>query len=288
MMVHDIAAGAQVGWLNPHLALYNEEDQRIDLRPLRNHFVQVFDYGEIAAVLQRVYQLVLERLPRYRDNQPVGHTIVLYLDEWPSIARQQPGCLAALQGILCEGRKCRVFVVLASQDGTVETLGLKSGARDLFKTRLLGNVDAATWTALMGKGIPRTRIEQGRGIWRLAPQRGESAPTTIQITRPTATEIARISAQPAGCWPSLLERQAAPPLVVVEQPPVEQPPVEPAITDDHRRALAMIESNPYLRHSKRQLAIQLWPECDGSGSWNRKAGELITDLETASLLEPLR
>lgn len=172
LLISDIARSAQVYWLNPHATLFHPKDQRTDLRPLVPYFTLVRDYASIVATLKASYTLVREvRLPLYWEGKDVGPPIVLYLDEWPAIVdATDDEATRYVKLLLRESRKCNVWLVLATQDAQVDTLKLKSGVRAAFNTRLIGNVDDATWLALAGKGVPRPALSWGQ--WWLARSSG--------------------------------------------------------------------------------------------------------------------
>lgn len=201
LMVADIANGAQVYWLNPHYALFHPKDQTTDLRPLTAHFTHLADYDAIVRVLAAADTLIDQRMPLYRAGHDVGHHVVLYIDEAPAIFDVcGERFTKPLRSILREGRKCQVWIVLASQDAQVETLGLKSGLRNNFHTRLAGNVEQATWQALIGTGVPKPKERLTRGCWHC---QGEIN-GVVQIIRPAAADIAQVAAQPILPHPSLV------------------------------------------------------------------------------------
>lgn len=189
----DIAQGAQVYWLNPHLALYHPEDQTTDLRPLAEQFTAVPEYDRIAAVLKAADALIDTRMPLYRAGEDVGHHIVLYIDEAPAIFEVcGDAFIKPLRSILREGRKCRVWVCFATQDAQVKTMGLESGLRNNFHTRLAGNVEQATWQALIGVGVPKPGQRLARGFWHCQGEHNGIA----QVVLPKAHDIAYIASQP--------------------------------------------------------------------------------------------
>lgn len=163
-MVHDIARGCQVVWCSPQLTLYHPKDQRCDLRPLALHFEQVTSYPAILSVLDAAYAIGETRKPLYRAGEDVGHPIVLYFDEWPAIvATLGKEAVDRMARIVRECRKLNIWVVIATQDALVETIGFSSGVRSMFATRMAGNVDQTTWRVVMGDGVKKERVE--RGVW---------------------------------------------------------------------------------------------------------------------------
>lgn len=155
LMVADIKRGYRVYWLNPHLTLFNEEDQQTDLRPIAGKFAQIYEPRAIEQVLDWAVEQIEERKPRYRRNDNDYPTIILYIDEWEGLLDAMTSGLVSLKRILNEGRKFKVFVVMANQSALVQAMGLSSGGREQFITRIVGAVDQTTWRALIGSGIPR-------------------------------------------------------------------------------------------------------------------------------------
>lgn len=258
MMVRDIRRGAQVFWLNPDLALYNTEDQPTDLRPIEKHFVQVFDYAEILAHLETFVTIIQDRMANYRSNQPVGHFIIIYLDEWPGIVQVLGDPVTeAFKFIARQGRKVRVFLNMASQDALVDTIGVKSGVRHQFATRLVGRVDASSWTGLMGSGIPREDPER-RGEWRWARPGGFQK---VQIDPASKWEIAEIANRPAGVFPEFEIRSTQ----------------NNSIASSTLREFILVAG--WLAEdetiSNREIARRLWPESipgsNGGGTWSVRA-----------------
>lgn len=218
MLTADLARGAQVVVCNPQFTYYHPDDQPTDLRGLRDAFEVVRDEADIARTMAEVYAIGKSREPLYLDGQHVGHDIVLYLDEWPRIVDSPAGDAAAahLRKIVRELRKCNVWVVLASQDAQVETLGFKSGLRSAFTTKLVGNVDAATWRALVGSA-PQQPMRRGewmtdRGVLSVAlptpadvaaAARGAQAHAALSVTAMDSADSAIAGAIPPDSAPQL-------------------------------------------------------------------------------------
>ena len=273
-MVEDIRRGAQVWWMTPHLALYNEEDQPTDLRPIEKHFRQVFEYDQIGMQLRAFAAESTRRLPFYRRNEPVGETIVVYLDEWPGIVQVLGDEVTeALQTIAREGRKCRVFLVLASQDALVKTLGIESGVREQFNTRLVGRVDQFSWTALVGKGFPRYKPSKP-GEWTYAG--GWDDPQVVQIGLTPASTIEEIAKTEPKVFTNI---------------DVEFIPQGMISTNNDDVVLALrvaelLKTEPNI--SNRKIARTLWPESgDGGGRWSQRADVLKAQVEQAVTLLPV-
>lgn len=261
LMVEDIKRGAQVYWLSPHLTLYNEEDQPTDLRPLEHHFRQVFTYSEIGRQLQIFSAEAQRRLPFYRGNQPIGDTIVIYLDEWPGIVDMcGETATQALKTIAMEGRKVKVFLVIASQDTLVDTIGIKSGVRGQFETRLVGRVDSATWQAMIGSGVRRYTPAR-KGEWTY-PRRDEVL--QVHINPATPELIANVAQMPKRDF-SMTEALEFIPDRTIEN--------TNEVVSNVLRVIQFLAEDEAI--SNREIARRLWPESgDGGGRWGTKAGLL--------------
>lgn len=270
MIVSDIQHGAQVFWLSPHLALYNQEDQPTDLRPIAGHFKQVFNYQEIGTYLSAFAREANRRLPLYRNDEPVGPTIVVYLDEWPGIVEVcEDVAVEALRMIAREGRKVRIFLVVASQDALAETLGVRSGVRAQFNTRLVGSVDSYSWVACVGKGIPRVTPTR-KGEWMCV--RGGHPMMTVHI-HPAPPELVQ-------------EIAHLPPVELMEIRTIEVIPQRTNVPSEVIRVMEWVSAEPNISH--RELARRLWPESgDGGGRYALRAKLLRDQIEEAVTLFPV-
>lgn len=255
LMVSDIARGAEVWWLNPHLALYNEKDQPTDLRPLQHHFHQVYDYEDIKRIIVTLRKHIYnKRMPLYRENKPYGHDIVLYLDEWPGIVDVCGSEVAdAIGHIIREGRKVGIFVNLAAISAQVQSTGLPTDIRRNFLTKLVGNVERDTWTALVGKGTEQVGMTKKSGKWWYVRDIEEKKKVEVEL--PSAHRIAAIASKPVKQFPPLDER---------------------GMTEDHKRALEILKINPAI--GQNELARQVYGVERGGGSFSQKAKGLRADL----------
>jgi hypothetical protein len=166
MLVADIVRGCQVLWLSPARILFHHREQPIDLRPLAAAGLLEHhkDPKTIAQVLHLSGQLVAERNEQLEQDEDVGHPICLYLDEWPHLVAECPQIEDTLGKILRTARKTNIWIILATQDAHVETIRLHGGLRAAFSTRLIGNVDRATWNALADPDQERQRVSQGQWV----------------------------------------------------------------------------------------------------------------------------
>jgi len=207
-MLGDIANGDQVVWASTNLALYHSRDQRTDLRPIAHLFEHTRDELEIMAVLHWASAEVDRRMPFYHADQWHGEPIVIYVDELGGLYRRFGELLVhAMRNIGEQGRKVDVYLGLVAHNALKESTGLDMALKPLFQTRLLGNVDQATWTAMVGPGVKLRGVPDGQGIWTMPDRRGQAHET--QIRRPTARDIEALAANaPAGVHASILQAAA--------------------------------------------------------------------------------
>lgn len=207
LMIGDIRRGDQVIWASTNLALYHARDQRTDLRPIAHLFEHTREPLAIMAVLRWAAAEVDRRMPRYHANQPHGDPIVIYVDELGGLYRQFGETLVnAMRNIAEQGRKVDMYLVLVAHNALKDATGLDMALKPLFQTRLLGNVDQATWTAMVGPGIKLRSVPDGRGLWHMPDRRNQIH--EVHIALPTATAIAALAtqAQPSHSRRSILER----------------------------------------------------------------------------------
>ncbi len=196
-IVEDIASGAEVVWMSKHATLYHPKDQPVDLRPLADRFDLVTKGPAICERLDYyVNDVMEERLERYTLGQDVGHPVALHIGEWPVLHEQYGEKVAApMRRLLREAPKTQIIVSLDAQDAQVSTLGLGSGLRNSFWTKVIGNVDEPSWRGLTDEPYRKMPARQ----W-FVPGRG-----TIVI--PQAIERAAELVSPAPA----IEPEAAPP-----------------------------------------------------------------------------
>ncbi len=203
-LVGDIRRGEQVVWASTNLALFHSRDQQTDLRPLAHLFEYTSERREIMAVLLWAAAEVDRRMLSYRADTPHGDPVIIYVDELGGLYRDFGETLVrAMRMIAEQGRKVDVFLFLVAHNTLKESTGLDLALKALFKTRLLGNVDQATWTAMVGPGIKLRGVPDGQGLWHQPDKRGTVFPVTVQ--RPSAQDIARIAAMRPRNRPSILD-----------------------------------------------------------------------------------
>ena len=188
LLVADIAVGAQCVVCSTHFTYYHPDDQRIDLRPLRDAFQVAYTAETIRAVLAAACALKDQRMTLYRAGKPVGHDVCLYFGEWDTSIQRLLGAWATerLQEILDEGRKTNIWVSFVEVHGAqVKRFGGDSALRAAFRTRLTGNVDATSWRAFVGSDIPQQPVPQGQWMTERGP---------VFVEPPTAAQIAQVAA----------------------------------------------------------------------------------------------
>ena len=203
-LVGDIRRGEQVVWASTNLALFHSRDQQTDLRPLAHLFEYTSERQEIMAVLQWAAAEIDRRMPMYKADMPHGDPVIIYVDELGGLYRDFGDVLVrAMRTIAEQGRKVDVFLFLVAHNTLKESTGLDLALKALFKTRLLGNVDQATWTAMVGPGIKLRGVPDGHGLWHQPDKRGNVFPVTVQ--RPSAQDITRIATTRPRNRPSILD-----------------------------------------------------------------------------------
>ena len=115
--------------------------------------------------------LALEELERRlelrRQSQRYGAPFVLYLDELPSIVEHVEHATDRIAEILRMGRAVGLFIVGASQDFLIKTIGGSSGARECYKTAVYGGGDLIGARALLDmrqKDIEQHEGDLGKGV----------------------------------------------------------------------------------------------------------------------------
>ncbi|NNJ10601.1 hypothetical protein EKD04_009695 [Chloroflexales bacterium ZM16-3] len=305
-LVGDISRGEQVIWASTNLALYHSRDQQTDLRPLAGHFEYTRDRMEIMAVLLWAAAEVDRRMPFYHEDMPHGDPVVIYVDELGGLYRIFGDLLVlAMRNIAEQGRKVDVFLFLVAHNTLKESTGLDLALKALFKTRLLGNVDQATWTAMVGPGIKLKGVPDGRGIWNYPDKRGNAY--EISVRRPSAQEIAQIASRRARSFPAILDAaqpfrdrleqaKAAPASqAAVAAAPAPTKPWEPTELHLHVRRLitdamptivglladgqTLAKAQELTQTSNRALARRLGLGANG-GTAAVRVGEMIREWET--------
>lgn len=291
MIVADIVNGAQVAWLNPQLSLYHPDDQRIDLRPIKHLIERYRKPEEILDVLNVAKAIIEHRNQLYEDGQSVGHNIVLHIDEWPLIRESNVGdqCAEALRTILRTGRKCNVWIALATQDAQVETIGLNGGVRNSFATALIGNVDTATWRAMLGADTRQNKLPQG--VWQ-----GKDSLITVSI--PEVNVIQKLAESlPTAQYAPLRKQSSDTASTTFDASVIQQslilaktdtvPARKPDDDDTVHITKAALFIQAHINEHKnapsaRAVAVHIYG--DGNGRYNQKAKRLMTLIAERNLI----
>jgi hypothetical protein len=168
--------GVRVLLLNPHYMCY-DRDAGEDWTPfdpfLTKPAMECANYPAIKQSLQWMVETLLpRRIARARDGQPIGKPFFVVIDELPAIVaevKEAPGYIAKL---LREGRKYGIFLIVASQDFLVKTIGMDGGGvRKCFRTAMYVGGDPTTAGVLLGDTggkLPENDLGKGTIMLRCA------------------------------------------------------------------------------------------------------------------------
>jgi hypothetical protein len=156
IMAQLCSIGVRVLMLNPHYMPYDQsggEDWTPFIPKLERHPAECADYDAIGKYIRWMSEdLLKKRIERARKNQPIGRPYFVVIDEVPAVVahcKDAPGYIGEL---LREGRKYGIYIILASQDFQVKTIGLDGGGvRKCLKTVFYVGGDQATARALLGE-----------------------------------------------------------------------------------------------------------------------------------------
>lgn len=168
-------ADAQVLLLNPHYTRY-DLDRQEDWTPFESYLVSdpmaCRRYETIASSLQFIAEDILpKRLERYAHSQPVGKPYFIAIDELPAIVAEIKAAPGYLAKILREGRKVRVFLIVAAQDFLVSTIAPGGGGavRDCYRTAYYVGGDSTTARILLDlppRLLPESELGKGQVMLR--------------------------------------------------------------------------------------------------------------------------
>ena len=234
LMAQLCKAGAQVLLLNPHYTRY-DIDHDEDWTPFTPYLVydpmECRKYEVIEYYLRYVAEKLLpKRRDKYADSLPLGKPYFIVLDELPSIVREIPKAPEYLSLLLREGRKFGIFLISASQDFLVKTIGGNgsnggSGVRDCYRTAYYAGGDPTTANALLdmpAKDIPENEL--GQGIVMLRCATAPQAKKAIQARVPYVDNEALYrllgpsTYQPASAGPDTDELPAVPDVYASQSP----------------------------------------------------------------------
>lgn len=177
------AAGAQVYLLDPHFTPTNPEtgdDWRAIARRLAPGRA-ITDKREIVATVAGICTEIDRRLARWHAGADPGPARFYAIEELPLLVDYDHEFMDKLGRVLREGRKLRLFVIIAAQDMLVSTLGGSSGLRAQFATVYYGGGDPYTARALLAQKVPEPA---GKGVvW----MRSVTQPAPQQVRVPLVT-----------------------------------------------------------------------------------------------------
>lgn len=161
-------AGATVLLLNPHYTPYDREHDE-DWTPfipfLKESPLACAEYKNIEYYIKALVEIVLpKRQARVRAGELPGKPYFVVIDELPAIAKKCKDVPGYIENLLREGRKYGIFLIVASQDFLVSTIGTEGGAvRQCFRTAFYVGGDVTTARTLLEKGvtIPETTLGKG-------------------------------------------------------------------------------------------------------------------------------
>lgn len=108
-------------------------------------------YETIGTYLEWAAKTLLpKRIERARVGKPIGKPFFIVIDELPAIVAECKDVPSHIAKLLREGRKYGIFLIVASQDFQVKTIGFEGGGvRKCFKTAFYVGGDVATAKALL-------------------------------------------------------------------------------------------------------------------------------------------
>lgn len=175
LMAQLCRAGAQVLLLNPHYTRYDLEHNE-DWTPFTPYLVfdpmETRKYEVIEHYLKHAAEEMLPyRLDRYAHSLSLGKPYFIVLDELPAITQHVPKASDYLAKLLREGRKVGIFLISASQDFLIKTIGGGSGIRECYRTAFYVGGDGTTAKELLDKPanqIPEDELGRGTVMLRCA------------------------------------------------------------------------------------------------------------------------
>lgn len=192
--------GCKVLLLNPHYMRWVVADngpefdedwtpfegmhQRTGKPYLQQSPIDCADFPPIAQYLEWAVQTLLqERKAAGREGGVRFKPYFIVLDEWPSIVDEIKGAPAQLAKLLREGRKYGIFVIIASQDFQVKTIGMDGGSvRKCLLTVFYTGGDKTTGKELLNmqeKDLAENEI--GKGVVYLRCVGTQNQPVLVQV-----------------------------------------------------------------------------------------------------------
>jgi len=156
--------------LNPHYMIYDRDHQE-DWTPytpyLKRDPMECKDMAYIETVLRwMVGDLLEKRKQRAARGESPGRPFFFVLDEFPDIKAEIKDAPTLVGKLLRQGRKYGIYLIVASQDYSVKTLGVEGegGIRKCFRTIFYVGGDPVSVKELLNKKvseIPENDLGQG-------------------------------------------------------------------------------------------------------------------------------
>jgi hypothetical protein len=164
--------------LNPHYMVY-EHASGEDWTPYTPYLARnPLDYvkpDQIAFMLKWIIEHTLaRRIELGRVGKSVGKPYFVVIDELPAIVSERKECAGYIAKLLKEGRKYGIFLIVASTDFQVKTIGMDDtggAVRKNFRTACYVGGDPTTARVLLEKQekpIPETDLGKGKMMLRCA------------------------------------------------------------------------------------------------------------------------
>lgn len=115
---------AQVLSINPH---HRDKDGI----PVKKVVGAGRDYSEIPEVSEMIIGELDSRFPKYRNDEPFGPPLFIFIDELPAITAYMDKMKSTafrdmVFQVSCEGRKVGIFLIISTQGMNVESTGFKN------------------------------------------------------------------------------------------------------------------------------------------------------------------
>ncbi len=247
-----LAAGCEVALLDPHFTPHNpttgEDWQPIAAR-LAGGQGAVSDKAHIMDVLEGVARQELPaRLDRWHRGQVPGPPRFYALEEAPALADYDKRFMEYVRPLLREGRKLGLYVIMASQDMLVSTLGTSSGVRSQFQTCYYGGGDPYSAKALLGFAPPNP---PGKGVvWLRSSVTQE--PALVRVPLVSNESITRLLPPPAPQLPPTVAADLARVYRALQADPATAqtaataPPAGPELPEKARAAIQSLQAGQSL------------------------------------------
>jgi hypothetical protein len=245
-----LACGVRCVVANPHYTSYDAAADE-DWRPItaRLHMQPARSVQDIGALFHWLVKEELERRLELRAQEKTpGMPIVLFLDELPVIASEVENAVPMLSKLLRQGRALRLYVVGASQDFLVKTLGGGSGVRDCYRTAAYSGGDMVSATKLLDmsqKDIATVEGELGGGVVLLR----SSATTPARLVRvPYVSNQALANLLPT----TTIDQAASAPAATLRQD--DGSTTAKAYSAEERRILDMFQNGASIAEIAREMS----------------------------------